>query len=124
MRSLKKKNLTRYLVMWDMTGLECVINVSTVQDKHDQWDKENIWRILQEKPTDEKPPDIPLNMLILRARYNSHRHYEIYTFDSEFTEDDIKEMFEHDPQVIVDAIRNVGHEIYSDRVLKKIQVIT
>jgi hypothetical protein len=123
MRSSKKKT-TRYLAMWDMTGLECLINVSTVQEKHDNWDKENVWRILQEKPTDEKPPHVPLERLILRARYNSQRHYEIYTFDSELSEEDIKETFASDPQVIADAIRNVGHELYSDRVLKRTQVIT
>ena len=109
--------------MWDMTGLESLINVSTVIEKHDNWEKENIWRILQEKPTDEKPLNVPLNIMILRARYNSQRHYEIYTFDSELSEEDIRETFASDPQVIVDAIRNVGHELYSDRVLKKTQVI-
>ena len=123
MRSSKKKT-TRFLAMWDMTGLECLINVSTIQEKHDNWEKENVWRILQEKPTDEKPPHIPLGSLILRARYNSQRHYEIYTFDSSLTEEDIKDTFASDPQVMVDAIRNVGHELYSDRVVKKTQVIT
>ena len=109
--------------MWDMTGLECLINVSTVQDEHEQWEKENIFRILQEKESSPAPKGVPLSQLILRARYNSQRHYEIYTFDSALTEDDIKETFESDPQVIVDAIRRCGHEIYSDRVLKKTQVI-
>jgi len=123
MRSSKKKK-TRYLAMWDMTGLECLINVSTVQDEHEQWEKENIFRILQEKELATAPKIVPLNQLILRARFNSHRHYEIYTFDSALTEEDIKETFADDQQVIVDAIRNVGHEIYSDRVLKKTQVIT
>ena len=123
MRSSKKKK-TRYLAMWDMTGLECLINVSVIQEKHEQWEKENIFRILQEKESSPAPKIVPLNQLILRARFNSHRHYEIYTFDSALTEEDIKETFADDQQVIVDAIRNVGHEIYSDRVLKKTQVIT
>ena len=110
--------------MWDMTGLECLINVSTLQKEHEQWEKENLWRILKDKPTDVKPPNVPLDMMILRARYNSQRHYEIYTFDSELSETDIKETFSSDPQVMVDTIREVGHELYSDRVLKKTQVIT
>jgi len=110
--------------MWDMTGLECLINVSVIQEKHEQWEKENIFRILQEKESSPAPKIVPLNQLILRARFNSHRHYEIYTFDSALTEEDIKETFADDPQLIVDTIRNAGHEIYSDRVLKKTQVIT
>lgn len=120
---LSKKKKTRFIAMWDMTGLECLINVSTVQEKHDQWGKENIWSILKEDEPSTPPPLVPLNMMILRARYNSQRHYEIYSFDSVLTEEDIKETFASDPQLMVDAIRNVGHEIYSDRVLKKTQVI-
>ena len=123
MRSSKKKT-TRYIAMWDMTGLECLVNVSTALEKQEQWEKENIWSILKEERPEPPPPHVPLQMLILRARYNSQRHYEIYTFDSELSEEDIKETFVSAPQVIVDAIRNVGHELYSDRVLKKTQVIT
>ena len=109
--------------MWDMTGLECLINVSEIEKEHEQWEKENIWRILNEQRETDKPDGVPLHSMILRARYNSQRHYEIYTFDSELTEEDIRETFDSDPQVIVDAIRNIGHELYSDRVLKKTQVI-
>jgi len=122
MRSSKKK-LTRFVAMWDMTGLECLINVTQIEKEHDQWEKENIFHILKEENQTLKPAHVPLEMMILRARYNSQRHYEIYTFDSELSEKDIRETFESDPQVMVDAIRNVGHELYSDRVLKKTQVI-
>jgi hypothetical protein len=122
MRSSKKKT-NRYVAMWDMTGLECLINVTKIQKEHEQWEKENIWRFLKEQNKTVKPANVPLDMMIMRARYNSQRHYEIYTFDSELSEKDIRETFESDPQVIVDAIRNVGHELYSDRVVKKTQVI-
>jgi hypothetical protein len=109
--------------MWDMTGLECLINVTSIQKEHEKWEKENIFRILKGQIKEVKPANVPLDMMILRARVNSQRHYEIYTFDSELSEKCIKETFESDPQVIVDAIRNVGHELYSDRVVKKTQVI-
>jgi hypothetical protein len=122
MHSSKKKN-NRYVAMWDMTGLECLINVTAIQKQHEQWEKENVWRILKEQNKTVKPANVPLDMMIMRARANSQRHYEIYTFDSELSEKYIRETFESDPQVIVDAIRNVGHELYSDRVVKKTQVI-
>ena len=122
MRSSKKKT-TRFVAMWDMTGLECLINVTSIQKEHEKWEKENIFRILKGQIKEVKPANVPLDMMILRARVNSQRHYEIYTFDSELSEKCIKETFESDPQVIVDAIRNVGHELYSDRVVKKTQVI-
>jgi hypothetical protein len=106
-----------------MTGLECLINVSKVEEEHKQWEKENIWRILKEENIKLKPPMVPLMMMIMRAKANMQRHYEIYTFDSELSEEDIREAFETSPQVIVDCIRNVGHKFYSDRADKKQQVI-
>ena len=109
--------------MWDMTGLECLINVTKLDKEHEQWEKENIFRILKDQDRTIKPAHVPLNMMIMRARANSQRHYEIYAFDSELSEEDIREIFESDPQVMADAIRNVGHRFYSDRANKKQQVI-
>jgi hypothetical protein len=110
--------------MWDMTGLESLFNVTAIMQQHADWEKENVWRILQEKTLAKQPPHVPLEVLILRARYNNQRHYEIYMFESEFTEVDIKQMFESSPQLMADTIRRVGHEFYSDRIATKTQVIT
>jgi len=122
MRSSKKKT-TRFVAMWDMTGLEALINVTQIEKEHEDWEKENIFRILKDQDKTLKPAHVPLEMMILRARVNSQRHYEIYAFDSELSEQDIRETFETSPQVIVDAIRNVGHKFYSDRTNNKLQVI-
>ena len=122
MRSSKKRT-TRFVAMWDMTGLECLINVTSIQKEHEKWEKENIFRILKDQSKTTKPPNVPLDMMIIRARANCQRHYEIYTFDSELSEKFIKETFSTDPQVMVDAIRNVGHKLYSDRAVTKTQVI-
>ena len=122
MRSSKKK-LTRFIAMWDMTGLECLINVTKIEKEHEQWEKENLWRILKDQDRTLKPANVPLDMMIMRARVNSQRCYEIYAFDSELSEEDIRETFEDSPQVIVDAIRNIGHKFYSDRADKRQQVI-
>jgi len=109
--------------MWDMLGLECLINVTQIEKEHEQWEKENIFRILKDQDKTLKPAHVPLEMMIMRARANPQRHYEIYAFDSELSEQDIRETFEDSPQVMVDAIRNVGHKFYSDRANKKQQVI-
>ena len=122
MRSSKKKT-TRFVAMWDMTGLEALINVTQIEKEHEDWEKENIFRILKDQDKTLKPAHVPLEMMILRARVNSQRHYEIYAFDSELSEQDIRETFETSPQVIVDAIRNIGHKFYSDRSNNKLQVI-
>ena len=122
MRSLKKKT-TRFVAMWDMNGLECLLNVSTIEKEHKQWEKENIFRILKEDNATIKPAHVPLDMMILRAKFNSQRHYEIYTFDSELSEQYIRKTFEDSPQVIADAIRNVGHKFYSDRATKSAVIV-
>lgn len=122
MRSSKKKT-TRFVVMWDMNGLESLINVTQIQKKHAQWEKENIFRLLKEENTTVKPAHVPLHQMILRAQSNSQRHYEIYTFDSELSEQYIRETFEDSPQIIADAIRNVGHKFYSDRATTKAVIV-
>ena len=122
MRSSKKKS-TRFVAMWDMNGLEALINVTQIEKEHEQWEKENIWRILKEQNETVRPAPVPLNQMILRAKFNSQRHYEIYTFDSELSEQDIRETFEDSPQVMADAIRNVGYKFYSDRATKKAVIV-
>ena len=94
--------------MWDNTGLECVIDIT-------EREQMQAWAQLQDQ---EGPSAIPINMLILRARYNSQRHYEIYavTATEGITKDDITEMFENSPQTAADTIRRLGRCIHSDRV--------
>ena len=59
-----------------------------------------------------------LNHLMLRARYNPQRHYEIYQVQATdgITADDIRDMFEASPQTAADTIRRLGHCYFSDRV--------
>jgi len=98
-----------FLVSWDCTGLEAVINVT-------DYEKETTWATLK----NEDPPvklGSMVNHLILRARANSQRHYEIYTMNVEegISDEDIRGMFESDPQGSADLIRDRGNKIYSDR---------
>ena len=55
-------------------------------------------------------------MLLLRARANSQRQYEIYSFgvEGELSLEEMKEMFNNNPQYFVDLIREKGVKIYSD----------
>ena len=61
--------------------------------------------------------------MIIRARYNSQRQYEIYQFVSDISEDDIKDIFENDPQIIVNFIRKHGKKIYSDYIKQEERAI-
>jgi hypothetical protein len=107
--------MKQYLAMWDMYGLEFLFD-------NDKWEKEYMWSILSEKP---KPTTPSIQMMILRAKANSQRCYEIYSFnaDDDLTEESIKLAFECSPQGIVDFIRANGQKIYSDRATQKAVII-
>jgi hypothetical protein len=66
-----------------------------------------------------------LNILILRARANPQRNYEIYTVqvDPDVSLKDIQDMFKDSPQTIVDLVRARGHRLYSDRLYTEDRVI-
>jgi len=107
--------MKQYLAMWDMYGLECLIDTGELH-------KQYMWSVLTEKPK----PNVPnLQMMILRAKMNSQRCYEIYSFnaDDDLTEESIKNAFEIAPQGIVDFIRTHGNKIFSDRTDKKAVII-
>ena len=83
-------------------------------------EKEAAWATLKDE-------DTPTNLgsmvrhLMLRAQANPQRHYEIYTITAVdgITDEDIRGMFDNDPQGSADLIRDRGHRMYSDRVDKK-----
>ena len=58
-----------------------------------------------------------INMWELRARFNPQRNYEIYIITAVpgISEDDIRDMFEADPQTAADTIRRIGHKYVSHR---------
>lgn len=99
-----------FVVMWCNEGLECVI-------KADNPDHERTLAILKGS---QPPQDIEktVGMLMMRARFNTQRHYEIYSIMGApgVDENMIRDMFEKgDPQYAADLIRSRGNKIYSDR---------
>lgn len=106
----------KFIVMWCTEGLECVIDVSTLE--HDA---------LIAKLSGQNY-SVPFNIatLILRARANSQRHYEIYSIETDpaISKEALENSFESNPQHIVDLIRSNGHKIYSDRINSTRQKIT
>jgi hypothetical protein len=58
-----------------------------------------------------------MQSLLLRARFNPQRHYEIYAIDcaEEMDEAFWREQWEDNPQATAELIRERGHKIYSDR---------
>ena len=97
-----------FVVVWDNLGLEYVGNVTEDEQRR-------VWAQLNGKPASSQLPNI--NHLLLRARYNNQRHYEIYIITAVpgIDEDDIRAMFESNPQTAADTIRRIGHCFHSDR---------
>ena len=108
------KELTNlYILSWDQNGLEACINITKME-------QEQMWARLQDKPHRSEINQI-VQHLMLRARANSQRHYEIYTIqvDTSISEEDIREMFESTPQSAAELIRGRGNCVFSDRVNKQ-----
>ena len=108
----------QFLIMWCNEGLDCCIDITEDQQRR-------MWQQLKGELVSESA--IPnLNHIMLRARFNTHRHYEIYTCEATdgITAEDIKEMFEVSPQTAADTIRRLGHCLHSDRATKDRVLIT
>lgn len=100
-----------YAIMWDCNGLESLTNLSSIS-------RNKTWAALKGEQYDGR--HVNINHWVLRARYNSQRHYEIYylSVDKSITQDELVEWFNTDPQTAVDIIRERGTQIYSDRMME------
>lgn len=105
----KSKRVTHtILVMWSIEGLECIFDVTAEEQKL-------AWAALQNK---KHVMPWNLSMMKLRAKVNSQRQYEIYTFESMIPLAELKDTMEESPQGLVNWIRKNGSRQYSDRITK------
>ena len=107
-----------FLIMWDELGLDGLVPVDYCKlgDGGDM-----LAKLEGVQNTYAQEIGRTLFMFKLRAQANSQRHYEIYslTTTGDITEQFIKDMFESNPQNIVDLIREKGVQVYSNRVSKE-----
>jgi hypothetical protein len=109
--------------MWDNQGLECLYDVDLHMNRYNEWEKLKVVAILKEEKLPDNPSAIPLQMMLLRARVNSQRVYEIYEFNSTMGYKELTEVFNDDPQPIVEWIRENGKKVYSDYVKQNRKMI-
>jgi hypothetical protein len=102
-----------YIFSWDQTGIEAIVPIT----QYEHHDKNQLINLLKDKPRERNPLDSIVRAMVLRARYNTQRHYEIYAVDcSEGMDEEFwREQWEECPQATADLIRERGHKIYSDR---------
>jgi len=105
-----------WLVSWDCLGVE---HLEEITEHHpDRWARDHLFDSIKDSKVVAKKMSIPLGALLLRARYNSHRHYEIYVFTSEDSIDaeGIKSWFDTDAQGFADWVRkNHSVRLWDDR---------
>ena len=99
-----------YFIMWDDLGLDGLVNVSELQ-------REDVLRSLQTEGGIIPQAVHTLSAMLLRARYNSQRHYEVYSISvaSGIEEDDLRNLFESDIKATAELIRERGHSFFSGR---------
>ena len=121
--SSSRKKSKHYLAVWDCNGLESLHDVDYHMDRYNEWERQQVIAILKEEQIPARPTGIPLQMLLLRAKVNSQRAYEIYEFNSTLKYDELKEAFNDNPQPVVEWIRENGKKVYSDYVKQERKMI-
>jgi len=111
---------TAFIFSWDNLGIESIVPIS----QYETIDRDNTMRILREQQTVRNPINGVLQMLLLRARFNPQRHYEIYAIDCDPSLDEKfwREQWDEFPQETAELIRERGHKLYSDRSIKAIKI--
>jgi len=118
-----RKKTKHYLAMWDCDGLESLHDVDYHMDRYNEWERQQVVSILKDEQVPARPTGIPLQLMILRARANSQRAYEIYEFNSTIKYKELTEEFNDNPQPIVEWIRENGKKVYSDYVKSERKLI-
>jgi hypothetical protein len=109
--SMTTKNA--FIFSWDNLGIESIIPIS----QYEFHEQENTMRLLRDQKRINNPLNGVVRSLLLRARFNPQRHYEIYAIDctEEMDEEFWREQWEEYPQATAELIRERGHKLYSDR---------
>jgi len=119
-----------FIISWDMTGLEAVVDVTQDLAAGELRDQEVLFDILKEPEANHgnepwRRISSTIQMMTLRARANTQRHYEIYSIQTvdDIDKSTLERLFEDDPQAAAELIRDRGTKLYSDRIAKRTQVI-
>jgi len=96
-----------YICMWDERGFETIKDCTS-------WERESLLNTIAGKEL--KPAPVNLQAMMMRARFNPQRHYEIWTFNTveELDEETLWRYAEDNPQALVDMIRDRGKRLYGE----------
>lgn len=105
--------MSKFLCVWNSYGIESVIDITEYEFEEEAL---LIEMIQTGQPAASKFGSI-LTGLMLRARFNPQRNYEIYAVQAvdSITDKDIVDMFNANPQSAANTIRKNGVKLFSDR---------
>jgi hypothetical protein len=90
------------MAYFDSLGFEWIFNVTN-------YEKKKFWAELK----GDTKVDFPIpRHAILRAQANPQRFPEIWAFESEMSQTELEEIAEESPQVLADAIRRCGQNVF------------
>ena len=94
-----------FLLMWDCNGLECLQDITEYHP--DQWDRDQLLGVIKGRKYKAAPIHQQIHQMIMRARFNTQRHYEIYVqqTDDGITAEEFSAVFNANPQHWADWIR-------------------
>jgi hypothetical protein len=113
-----------FLISFDCNGLECLQDITEYHP--DNWDKNQLMGVMMGKAYKAAPIHKQISQMIMRARFNPQRNYEIYIqqADDDISAKDFASVFNDNPQFWADHIRQYHSvKLYSDRVEKGSRVI-
>lgn len=102
-----------FIFVWDEFGIESIIPIT----RYEKVDKLNTWARLNGEDITHNPLNSIIRNLLLRARFNNQRAYEIYAVDCdlEFDEAYWQDQWQTYPQECANVVREKGEKLYSNR---------
>ena len=102
-----KPNQKQFITMWDTLGFECIVDITS-------YERAKLLHDIKGGNSDLKSP-VSVYHLLIRAKANPQRFPEIWTFTTteDITEESLLEISKDDPQMLVDMIRDLGHNLYT-----------
>jgi len=90
------------MAYFDTLGFEWIFDIS-------DYEKKKFWAALK----GDTKVDMPIpRYAILRAQANPQRFPEIWAFESDIPRSELEEYARDNPQVLADAIRNCGQNVF------------
>jgi len=94
--------MSAYMAYFDTLGFEWIFDIS-------DYEKKKFWAALK----GDTKVDMPIpRYAILRAQANPQRFPEIWAFESDISRDELEAYARDNPQVLADAIRNCGQNVF------------